>query len=352
MKNLLAVLAAVLMLAANVDGQEAPHGRGYVPSPFSKELRAASEAKHGKRLRALQQLDLPEKFETPFQIPQQDQGSCGSCWDVSACVSISGAFVAAGMAKGDGSFVMSADTVMWCYNTGGCSGDDASTVMRIAAKDGLPINADVGEYKATGRGPCNKAATRYKISDWGYADANDDGVADYQEIKAVILAHGCCVITVSANGLIDGEQVSTSRGGRTDHQISVVGWDDTKKGSGYSGALLCKNQWGNWGFKHQPPKGTQPEYGYCWLANLSSGRIAASGSEEVLWCRADNPNPPAPPTPPVPVFPGISGSLFATQSNGTIAIRGTLTLEQGAGFRYIVEPVGDGTYRVVPKSSL
>jgi hypothetical protein len=317
MKRYLILLLALLASPAFAQEKPDEHGRGYVQSPFAKQLKAESHAKHGKRLMALQQLDLPEKFETPFQIPQQNQGSCGSCWDVSACRAISCAYVAAGLAKGDGSFVISADTVMWCYSTGGCSGDDASTVFRIAKKDGLPINADVGEYKATGRGPCNKSAKRYKIGDSGNADANNDGYADYNEIKAVILAHGACVITVDAGALVNGEEVSTYRGRGTDHQIIVVGWDDTKKGgpakakrtaeedkgggeyeaAGHSGALLCVNQWGNWGFEHNG------QMGFCWLGAFDNGHIAASGSEEVLWCRVENPNPPTPPVPPVPVPP-------------------------------------------------
>src|SRR5690349_2778902 len=96
---------------------------GYIPSPFSRTLRANSQAQHGPTLRRLAEAPLPATFETPFQIPQQDQGNCGSCWDVSACRAISCAFVGSGQAKGDGSFVISADTVMWCYSTGACGGD-------------------------------------------------------------------------------------------------------------------------------------------------------------------------------------------------------------------------------------
>jgi hypothetical protein len=293
---LLIVLAA-FCLPAFAQDEEVKHATGFVPSPFSKALKSASAAKHGEMLEKLADVPLPEVYEVPYNIPQQNQGSCGSCWDVSACVAISDAFIGAGMAKGDGSFIMSANTVMWCYSTGGCNGDDASTVMRIAKKDGLPINADVGEYKATGRGPCNKTATRYKIDDWGYADANDDGTTTYAEIKSAIHKFGVCVITVSAGGLVDGERPSTSWGGRTNHQITAHGWDDTKKGDGWSGAILCKNQWGNWGFEHNGQRG------YCYLAAREDGRVAAAGSSEVLWCQVNPVAPPTPPTPPVPPVP-------------------------------------------------
>ncbi len=297
MKRIAFSIAIALSLCAISFAQDQPHATGYVPSPYSKTLRANSQAAHGAQLRRMAEAPLPATFESPYSIPQQDQGGCGSCWDVSACRAISCAFVGAGLAKGDGSFVISADTVMWCYSTGACGGDDASTVMRIAKKDGLPINADVGDYVASSRGQCNKTAKKYKIDDWGYADADGDGTATYAEIKSAIFKFGPCVITVNAGGLSNGESVSTSRGGGTDHQIIVVGWDDTKTGSNYSGALLCVNQWGNWGFKHNG------EMGFTWLCAFSDGHIAASGSSEVLWCQVAAPTPPVPPNPPVPPVP-------------------------------------------------
>lgn len=320
-------LLVLVCLCGQSLAQEKEHARGFIPSPFTKALRANSHAKHGATLKRLSEVPLPATYESPYQIPQQDQGNCGSCWDVSACRAISCAFIGAGQAKGDGSFVISADTVMWCYSTGGCGGDDASTVMRIAEKDGLPINADVGEYKATGRGTCNKTASRYKIDAWGYADADGNGVSTYAEIKTAIFKYGPCVITVDANGLIDGETVSTAKGRGTDHQIIVVGWDDTKKGSGYNGALLCANQWGDWGFSHNG------QMGFTWLGALSDGHIAASGSEEVVWCQVNGSAPPPNPPPPVPA-PPLIGSLYVEK--GTI-IRGELTTGK---FSYVPAPDG------------
>jgi hypothetical protein len=310
--------------------QDKDHGRGYVPSPFKKELRTNSHIKHGPTLRRLAALPLPATYETPYQIPQQDQGNCGSCWAVSGSIIISCAHVKAGNAKGDGSFVTSADTVMWCYKTGGCNGDDASTVFRIAEADGLPINADVGEYQATGHGSCNRTAKRYKIKASGSADANGDGICSYEEIKTCIFNYGPVICTNDANALIDGEAVSTKRGRGTDHQTVYVGWDDTKVGPGYKGALLMKNQWGNWGFQHNG------QMGYCWLAAFTDGTIAASGSEEVLWCQAESIVPPGPPT-PVPA-PSLFGSLFV--ENGNI-IRGELGLTLTTGkFSYVPTPDG------------
>lgn len=326
MTKLRLILLLLACLCSQSLAQEVKHGRGYVPSPSTKALKAQSHAKHGPTLRRLAAVPLPATYETPYQIPQQDQGNCGSCWDVSGCIVVSCAHVMAGNAKGDGSFVISADTVMWCYNTGGCNGDDASTVMRIAASDGLPINADVGEYVATGRGKCNKTAKRYKIDDWGYADADGDGSSSYEEIKTAIFKYGACICTNDANGLNDGEAVSTARGRGTDHQIIYVGWDDTKTGNGYKGALLCKNQWGDWGFTHNGQKG------YCWLAAFTNGTIAASGSEEVVWCQV-NGSGPAPLPEPVPA-PPLLGSLFVEK--GTI-IRGELS---SGKFSYVPTPDG------------
>lgn len=336
MTNFRLSLLILLCLCTTSLAQEKPHGRGYVPSPETKKLRANSQKQHGPALRRLASVPLPATYETPYQIPQQDQGNCGSCWAVSGSIVVSCANIQAGLAKGDGSFVISADTVMWCYKTGGCNGDDASTVMRIALADGLPINADVGEYKATGRGPCNKTAKRHKIDDWGYADANDDGISTYDEIKACIWKYGACICTNDADALNNGEAVSTARGRGTDHQIIYVGWDDTKTGSGYKGALLCKNQWGKWGFQRNG------QWGYCWLAAFPDGRIAANGHEEVIWATVNPVTPPTPPAPVPPVPQPLLGSLFVEQGN---IIRGELGF---GGFTYVMMPDGK-TPTGVPK---
>jgi hypothetical protein len=333
------LLLLVCLCSQSLAQEKKEHGRGYVPSPFNKALRANSHAKHGPTLKRLADIPLPATYETPYQIPNQDQGNCGSCWCVSGCIIVSCAHVQAGNAKGDGSFTISADTVMWCYNTGGCGGDDASTVMRIAEKDGLPINADVGEYKDVGRGPCNKTAKRYKIDDWGYADTDGNGSSSYEEIKTCIFKYGACICTNDAGALNDGEAVSTARGRGTDHQIIYVGWDDTKVGNGYKGALLCKNQWGDWGFKHNG------QMGYCWLAAFTNGTIAASGSEEVIWCQVNSVAPPPPPPPPV--APVLTGDLFV--ESGKI-VRGEILF---GGFSYVATPngttsVGVPKYKFIP----
>jgi hypothetical protein len=168
--------------------------------------------------------------------------------------------------------------------------------------DGLPINADVGEYEATGRGTCNKTAQRYKISHWGFVNKDENTPATYAQIKAAIFQFGSCVLTVDAGGFNDySGGVMTYQGRGTDHQITVDGWDDGKTGNGYSGALRIRNQWGpSWGetINGQP--------GYGWLAAFPDGTIAASGSSEVAWCQVgDGPVPPTPPTPPVPPAPPV-----------------------------------------------
>lgn len=303
----LALCAAPLFAQEPVPDALVKHATGYVPSPHTKALKAASRARHGKMFKALVAADLPAKFLSPFRIPNQNQGNCGSCWCRSATISAANAMVAAGRAKADGSFVFSDDAVMWYYNTGGCNGDDASTVMRILKSDGLPINAEVGEYRATGRGsiPNIKTAKRYGgpdgSFDWGYVDADGNGYAEYEEIKAAILGFGSCVITVDAGSLIDGEEISRFKGRGTNHQIIVCGWDDSAKGAaGDLGSLICRNQWGTWGYQ------IDGQAGYCKLAAFANGRIAAMGSEEVLFCHFENgpiPPDPIPPVPPVPPTP-------------------------------------------------
>ncbi len=132
----------------------------------------------------------------------------------------------------------------------------------------------------------------------GYVDADGNGLAEYQEIKAAILGFGSCVITVNAGGLVDGDRISRSKGGGTNHQIIVCGWDDTEKADPSDlGHLICRNQWGDWGYK------IDGQAGYTKLAAFSNGRIAASGSSEVLFCHFENGPTPDPIPPPDPLPP-------------------------------------------------
>lgn len=275
------------------------HGTGYISPPNLAQLKAEKYAEHGRMLKAmmLNTDTLPARYISPYQIAQQNQGGCGDCWCVSASVVASGALIANGQLPpysstlSDGSNVISAGSTMWCVRTGGCNGDDASTVFNQGKTNGLSTCKEYGPRQDTDRGTCSSSAKKYMLTQWGYADTDGDGSSSYAETKAAIAKYGLVVLTNDAGALGDGNSLVTSRGRGTNHQIAGVGWDDSLNNG--QGAILGKNQWGNWGLGIDG----QPGPGYVWIANLGTS-LAASCSSEVLWCQAgDGPVPPGPPAP-------------------------------------------------------
>lgn len=231
----------------------------------------------------------------------QNQGNCGSCWDVSATGVITNAYIKAGRAKADGSFVLSPQYVLdGCGGpNGGCDGDDAPTVLDMAKTKGLPLESEYGPYTAS-PGPCKYTAqTLYTISDWGYCTpAQSKGVASTQDIKNCMVRYGPLSTAVVADSSWDnytgGVMPFTRSAPRfVDHDVSIIGWDDGKvvPGTGTRGAWLVLNQWGSaWG-----------EKGCCWIGYGS----AQIGTEAAFVSVAALP-PPPPPPPPDPVTGAIT----------------------------------------------
>ncbi len=103
--------------------------KGYIPLMPTKRkaFYAASEVRHGERLRRLQTFqELPPAFDARdkgWVLPIGNQASCGSCYLYSTVYgTMTQAFVRGGYGKADGSFVMSVQFGMDCHNFGGCGG--------------------------------------------------------------------------------------------------------------------------------------------------------------------------------------------------------------------------------------
>lgn len=333
MKRIAILLALFLPLLAI--GQVVPPavplkggGRGHVTPANIKELHAASWAKHGRRLSALPKVTAPSWDCRTLGIvgPVKDQGQCGSCWLVSETGVIESAFIKAGYFKADGSTTLSDQYVLdGCGpRTGGCDGDDASTVSLWCRDHGLPTTADYGPYTAT-PGRCKTlkpGAKLWKIDSQGYC-AQQDGIAPTQSIKDAIVAYGPISSAVAAGGF-DAYKSGVMAGGTNctaddvDHDVSIIGWDDNKVSpdGAAKGAWLVKNQWSkSWG-----------EGGYCWI---SYGRWMIGFS--ALWAHATpidppTPTPPTPPTPPSQYTPpfylraaGAKGTPYVDVPTATVA---------------------------------
>ena len=256
--------------------------KGHKRAPNKDFLIALSARKHRRMLRALRATPPPPQWDSlthSWVGPIKDQGQCGSCWDFSGTGMVEIAYYHAGLFAPDGSKALSEQYTLSCGRNGGCGGDDNVTVLEWAKATGLPLSSDYGSYSAS-EGRCNfkQGMNLYKIDDWGFCDPNNQGgVASVDSIKAAIMAYGCVGSGVAAGGdqfWDSGTGVGTGRSHNIDHDVIIVGWDDTK---GNGGAWKMRNSWGTrWG-----------EQGYAWVAYG-----AYDLGNEAVWCKVNGSAPP------------------------------------------------------------
>jgi Papain family cysteine protease len=327
-----AILAATLVSMSFVAGgavQDAPgaqnvkklkYARGLkkIAPDVAAQLHAASNARNARKLKALPKVTAPAYDLTTIGLGPIiiDQGQCGSCWDFSGCVTCTGAFLKAGWATTFASTTLSPQMVLDCGSNGGCNGDDNTTVLAQCQATGLATSSTYGAYQG-GPARCNTSpGTLYKITNWGYVSTgNNQAVAATQDIKNALVAYGVIGCGIDADVLGDGTGIITGGGSNIDHDVAIVGWDDTK---GAGGCWKMQNSWGtSWG-----------NAGYCWI-QYGSGSI---GWEAVFAQAPPAVDPPPGPTPPpnppgpTPVPPG-PGTIATFQLNGTGTTLDSVTFE-------------------------
>ncbi|MGO9920765.1 MAG: C1 family peptidase [Isosphaeraceae bacterium] len=273
-----------------------PYARGRVEPTNLDHLRRLSHARHARRLLALQALPLPPAWDSRtmgWVGPVKDQGDCGSCWDFSGTGIVEIAYNQAGVGGGQNTFVLSEEYTLDCGRNGGCGGDDNTTVLDWAKTTGLPLTSDYGPYDGGSGlfGKClYKSSALYKIQDWGFADSSGgEGVTPIADIKAAIVAYGSVGCAIAADNAFannaPGKVFLGSDSRNLDHDVILVGWDDSK---GPAGVWILRNSWGSW-----------CDAGYCWIsygANLV-------GTESVFAVVSPPAPPPVPPPTPLPPGP-------------------------------------------------
>ena len=284
------------------------HSRGRVAPPNLQHLVQLSHRRHQHRLNSLSPATEPtwDSRSLGWIGPVKDQGNCGSCWDFSGTGVVEVAYNKAGLGGGSNRFVLSEEYTLSCARNGGCNGDDNTTVLQWAKMTGLPLSSDYGPYTQK-PGVCNyrPGMLLYTIQDWGFADSSGGlGVTPTQDIKNAIKSFGCVGCAIAADESFeyaDPTQVFMGSGSTDiDHDIILVGWDDSK------GAWILRNSWSTqWG-----------EGGYLWIAYGAN----LVGTEAVFAVppAIPMPFPPTPPGPPAPVK--ISLTLSADLKAGTYTI--------------------------------
>lgn len=252
--------------------------RGHVRRPDKDHLQDLSNRRHARALQGLLAVPPPPAWDSRtlgWVPPIKDQSQCGSCWDFSGTGTVEIAYWKAGI-----QVILSEEYTLSCGRNGGCGGDDNTTVLDWAKQTGLPSTSDYGPYTAR-RGTCSfkPAMKLYKVDDWGFANASGDtgqNVTPTADIKAAIMAYGSVGCAVDAGFSDPGSGVISGGGNSIDHDVILVGWDDSK---GRAGAWIMRNSWGT-GWANG---------GYAWIeyGSYSIGTEAVwakvAGSENIDW---------------------------------------------------------------------
>lgn len=229
--------------------------------------------------------------------PVKDQSQCGSCWDFSGTCVVESALYKAGLLKNDGSDALDEQYILDCVNSGGCNGDDNTTVLDAAKGKGMPRTQEYGPYSArSAQCHLNPQYKLFQIDDWGYCSSNgpQQGVANTQDIKDHMKAYGpigCAVAADDSFSNYSGGVFQNSTSSSIDHDVVLVGWDMTKVPGKTTWKM--RNSWGaSWG-----------EQGYMWIVE----GVNLIGTEAVF-AKKTGPGPTPPPVPPGPTPPTPSAN--------------------------------------------
>lgn len=294
--------------------------KGRVAPKNLDHLRKVKFAQHGHHLKRMKGiLAAPGNWDSRTKNwvgPTEDQSQCGSCWCFSGTRVVDVSYMVAGMGKPGQVWQFSEQYTLDCGKNGGCNGDDNTTVLDWAKSTGLPLQSQYTPYSASaGRCTWSSSVQLYKITDWGFADSNGgSGVTPASDIKAAIMQYGCVGCAVAADNSFSnyeaGTVFSTTTSQSIDHDVTLIGWDDSKSKTPGKTVWLMLNSWGDsWGDK-----------GTMWIQEGTN----LIGTESV-WASTTNPSPTPAPLPPF-VLPKPGTANITIPGNGW---SGTLIFDNG-----------------------
>ncbi|MBW2523773.1 MAG: hypothetical protein JRI23_06340 [Deltaproteobacteria bacterium] len=190
-------------------------------------------------------VNLPARWDWREQgvgVPTpRHQGSCGSCWAFGSTAVVESAIAAL-----DGQIVdLSDQYVLDCSGKGSCGG--GWWAYNLFVQPGAVLEQDY-PYKAYKQYCQQGHEKHHTIESWHSLPSSDPDL-----MKAAIFQHGSIGVTMSVCGSIPGFRngvydSTECNYWRTNHIVTLVGWDDDVVHSKGKGAWILRNSWGtSWG---------------------------------------------------------------------------------------------------------
>jgi cathepsin L len=156
---------------------------------------------------------------------------CGDCWDHAA----NEAFDDSWAIRNNQSIETSVQYALNCFSAGTCAGGWYMPVFDKIMSQGTATEASFPTTCVSGS--CPNIPHPYRAVAWGFVNSSANTPSPAQ-IKADLCAHGPMATAVEADSAFQGytggvfDEHTTSMSG-INHAITIIGWDDTKVGTGW-----------------------------------------------------------------------------------------------------------------------